>query len=89
MSVLPDRIRVSENYYPSYKTYNRPVLIATWSKAIWAVWFYEKNGFKQLSREKGNQLQRKYWSSPEIKINASVVLADEKWFEFINRKCKQ
>jgi len=34
-----------------------PVLIATWSKAIWAVRFYEKNGFKLLSREKGNQLQ--------------------------------
>ena len=63
-----------------------PVLIATWSKAIWAVRFYEKNGFKLLSREEGNQLQRKYWASPEIKIKASVVLADEKWFEFINRK---
>ena len=63
-----------------------PVLIATWSKAIWAVRFYEKNGFMLLSRAEGNQLQRKYWSSPEIKIKASVVLADEKWFEFINRK---
>ena len=62
-----------------------PVLIATWSKAIWTVRFYEKNGFKLLSREEGNQLQRKYWSSPEIKIKASVVLADKKWFEFINR----
>ncbi len=62
-----------------------PVLIATWSNAIWAVRFYEKNGFKLLSREQGNELQRKYWSSPEIKIKASVVLADEKWFKFINR----
>jgi len=26
-------------------------------------------------------LQRKYWSSPEAKIYASVVLADEKWFD--------
>src|SRR5659263_275605 len=39
-----------------------PVIIATWSKAIWAVRFYEKNGFKLLSREEGNQLQRKYLS---------------------------
>jgi GNAT superfamily N-acetyltransferase len=54
-----------------------PVLIATWSKAIWAIRFYEKHGFKLLSREEGNQLQRKYWSSPEIKIKSSVVLADE------------
>jgi len=56
-----------------------PILIATWSNALWAVRFYEKHGFRLVSREEGYQLQRKYWSSPEIKINASVVLADEKW----------
>ena len=59
-----------------------PILIATWSNAVWAVQFYEKHGFRLLSREEGDLLQRKYWSSPEIKIKASVVLADEKWFEF-------
>jgi N-acetylglutamate synthase-like GNAT family acetyltransferase len=58
------------------------ILIATWSKAVWAVQFYEKHGFRLLSREEGNRLQRKYWSSPEVKIYASVVLADEKWFDF-------
>jgi hypothetical protein len=40
--------------------------------------FYEKNGFRLVSREEGNQLQRKHWSSPEIKIKASVVLVDKK-----------
>jgi hypothetical protein len=33
----------------------------------------------------GKLLQRKYWSSPETKINASVVLADEKWFEIARK----
>ena len=57
-----------------------PILIATWSNGIWAVRFYEKHDFRLVSKEEGDRLQRKYWSSPEIKIKASVVLADEKWF---------
>lgn len=63
-----------------------PILIATWSKAVWAIRFYEKHGFRLVSREEGNRLQRKYWSSPEVKIYASVVLADEKWFDFQTRE---
>jgi N-acetylglutamate synthase-like GNAT family acetyltransferase len=59
---------------------DEPILIATWSNAVWAVRFYEKHGFKMVSREEGNRLQRKYWSSPELKIKKSVVLGDEKWF---------
>lgn len=61
---------------------SEPILIATWSNAIWAVRFYEKHGFRLVSREEGNRLQRKYWSSSEDKINASVVLADEKWLGY-------
>lgn len=57
---------------------DEPILIATWSNAVWAIRFYEKHGFRLVSREEGNRLQREYWSSPEVKINASVVLADEK-----------
>jgi GNAT superfamily N-acetyltransferase len=56
-----------------------PILIATWSNAVWAVRFYEKHGFRLISREEGYRLQRKYWESPEVKINASVVLVNEKW----------
>lgn len=58
-----------------------PVLIATWSNAIWAIRFYEKHGFRLVSPEEGYRLQKKYWSTPESKIRASVVLADERWFE--------
>jgi len=55
-----------------------PILIATWYNAVWAVRFYEKHGFRLVSKNEGNRLQRKYWSSPEIKVNASVVLKNEK-----------
>ena len=61
------------------KLTDEPILIATWSNAVWAIRFYEKHGFKLVSREEGDRLQRKYWFSPDVKINASVVLADEKW----------
>src|SRR5659263_588821 len=60
------------------KLTEEPILIATWSNALWAIRFYEKHGFRLVSREEGNRLQRKYWSSPEVKINASVVLAESK-----------
>ena len=58
----------------------KPVLIATWRNADWAIRFYERHGFRMVSDEDGYRLQKKYWSTPEEKINASVVLADEKWF---------
>jgi N-acetylglutamate synthase-like GNAT family acetyltransferase len=45
---------------------DEPLLIATWSNAIWAIRFYEKHGFRRVSREEGNRLQRKYWSSPQM-----------------------
>lgn len=57
-----------------------PTLIATWSNADWAIRFYEKHGFRLVHSEEIYRLQRKYWSTPELKIKASIVLADEKWF---------
>jgi len=58
----------------------KPILIATWSNDANAIRFYKKHGFTLVPAEDGYWLQRKYWSTPEIKIKASVVLADEKWF---------
>lgn len=58
----------------------KPVLIAAWSNDIAAIRFYEKHGFFQLPDEESHRLQKIYWSSPLPKIRASVVLADEKWF---------
>ena len=54
---------------------NRPILIGTWADAVWAIRFYEKHGFKVVSREETNRLLRKYWRIPERQIETSVVLA--------------
>jgi GNAT superfamily N-acetyltransferase len=56
-----------------------PVLIGTWADAVWAVRFYEKNGFEMVGYEEKERLLRKYWSIPERQIETSVVLADSTW----------
>ena len=57
----------------------KPILIGTWSAAAWAIRFYEKNGYRALSRPETERLLRKYWSIPERQIETSVVLANAKW----------
>ncbi len=63
------------------KETTRPVLVGTWAAAVWAIRFYEDNGFKLVSTEEKDRLLRKYWSIPERQISTSVVLADQNWFE--------
>ena len=58
----------------------RPILIGTWADAVWAIRFYEKRGFRQVSPEEKGRLLRKYWSVPERQIETSVVLGDPQWF---------
>jgi N-acetylglutamate synthase-like GNAT family acetyltransferase len=58
---------------------DKPVLIGTWTDAVWAISFYEKNGYCLLPREEKNRLLRTYWTIPERQVETSVVLADEKW----------
>ena len=60
---------------------DRPTLIGTWASAVWAIQFYEKNGFKKVSQEEKNRLLEKYWSIPDRQVETSVVLADRKWRE--------
>ena len=57
----------------------KPVLIGTWSAAEWAIRFYEKNGYRVLSRPEIERLLRLYWSIPERQIETSVVLANARW----------
>ena len=57
-----------------------PMLIGTWVDAVWAIRFYEKNGFELVSPEVKDFLLKKYWSIPERQIESSVVLADRAWF---------
>ena len=57
----------------------RPMLVGTWAAAVWAIAFYEKNGFTLVTQEQKEQLLRKYWSIPDRQIETSVVLTDERW----------
>jgi len=58
-----------------------PVLIGTWADALWAIHFYEKNGFQFVGTQEKDRLLKKYWTVPERQIETSVVLADPKWYE--------
>jgi len=50
------------------------VLVGTWKAAYWATRFYEKHGFRLVTREEKDVLLRKYWNIPERQIETSVVL---------------
>ena len=50
------------------------VLVGTWEAAYWAIRFYEKHGFKLVSREETDKLLRKHWNITERQIETSVVL---------------
>ena len=54
--------------------------MGTWADALWAVSFYEKNGFRMVDRRTKNRLLRRYWSIPERQVETSVVLADSAWY---------
>lgn len=57
----------------------KPLLIGTWADADWAVSFYERNGFRLLSREETGRVLRRFWNIPERQVETSVVLASPKW----------
>ena len=50
------------------------ILVGTWEAAPWAIKFYQKHGFKLVSREEKNNLLKKYWNIPERQVETSVVL---------------
>ncbi|MGA7224581.1 MAG: GNAT family N-acetyltransferase [Candidatus Acidiferrales bacterium] len=58
---------------------SRAVLIGTWATAVWAIHFYEANGFQMVTPQEKDRLLRKYWKIPDRQIETSVVLADAKW----------
>jgi len=53
---------------------NSEVLVGTWEAAYWAIRFYEKHGFRLVTREEKDRLLREYWNIPERQIETSVVL---------------
>jgi N-acetylglutamate synthase-like GNAT family acetyltransferase len=57
----------------------KPTLIGTWADAIWALSFYQKNGYRLVSTDEKNHLLKKYWTIPERQIETSIVLAGTRW----------
>ncbi len=55
---------------------DRHLLIGTWADAAWAVSFYEKHGFRLVSRDEKDRLLKKYWKIPARQVETSVVLSD-------------
>src|SRR5205807_8566632 len=54
---------------------NRRTLVGTWAAADWAIRFYRRHGFELMSRDRGAELLKAYWTIPERQIDTSVVLA--------------
>jgi GNAT superfamily N-acetyltransferase len=54
---------------------SRRMLVGTWAAADWAIRFYRRHGFEQVSPERKAELLKAYWTIPERQIETSVVLA--------------
>ena len=52
----------------------RPVLVGTWAAAEWAIGFYRRHGFEQVTPAEKDELLRRHWNIPERQIETSVVL---------------
>ncbi len=52
----------------------RPLLVGTWAAASWAIRFYERQGFEEVSVARKTELLRQYWTIPERQVETSVVL---------------
>jgi GNAT superfamily N-acetyltransferase len=53
----------------------RPVLVGTWAAAEWAIAFYRRHGFHQVTPQRKDELLQTYWNIPERQVETSVVLA--------------
>jgi ribosomal protein S18 acetylase RimI-like enzyme len=51
------------------------ILVGTWAATAWAIRFYERHGFRQVTPEANDRLLRVYWAIPERQVETSVVLA--------------
>jgi GNAT superfamily N-acetyltransferase len=51
-----------------------PLLVGTWAAAEWAIGFYVRNGFRQVSIPEKTRLLDTYWNVPVRQQENSVVL---------------
>lgn len=54
----------------------RRMLVGTWADATWAIRFYRRHGFEEVTHEDKTVLLRRYWIVPDRQIETSVVLAN-------------
>jgi len=52
-----------------------PLLVGTWEAAVWAIRFYERNGFRLVFPAEKDRLLAAYWNIPLRQQETSVVLA--------------
>jgi len=55
-----------------------PLLVGTWAAAEWAIRFYQKNGFRLVSKAEKDQLLDAYWRIPPRQRETSVVLVRDR-----------
>jgi GNAT superfamily N-acetyltransferase len=55
---------------------DRRMLVGAWAAAQWAIRFYHRRGFVEVTPEQKNDLLATYWSIPDRQIETSVVLAN-------------
>ncbi len=53
------------------------VLVGTYKDATWAVRFYTRHGFEQVSQEESGRLLERYWDIPQRQMERSVVFRRE------------
>jgi GNAT superfamily N-acetyltransferase len=76
--VLPDRQRGGVGgalLERLLETTDGRILVGTWAAAGWAIDFYRRHGFEQVSPGRKDELLRTYWDIPDRQIETSVVLA--------------
>ena len=54
----------------------RRMLVGTWAAADWAIRFYRRHGFEQVSPQQKTALLKTYWTIPDRQIETSVVLSN-------------
>lgn len=51
-----------------------PLLVGTWAAADWAIRFYQRHGFRVVSKQEKDRLLTTYWTIPVRQQETSVVL---------------
>lgn len=62
---------------------HRPVLMATWKTATWAIEFYKRNGFAEVPAPKATELLNRYWTLTPRQLSEFTVLADVRGLHYL------